>query len=208
MGCSVGSDYIDFSLLLSPPFWRESSCAEKAVASEVHCCPLMGTGASFYSISSQKSTQRILIFKYSLRLSGCICSRPRKPIPALTVPPLLGPGTAPLIRSLVRKGTRSGPTFALYLLSQQGLVSLPSSSHVTQAQPTFLALCPGLADGPEMKFDVSDRAMLSLQVATASVSGLGVGGGFASRCTFKCQHTMIQALSGGLRALSGPWTCL
>ena len=136
VGCSVGSDYIDSSLLLSPPFWHESLCTEKAVGSEVQCCPPMGTGASFYSFSSQKSTQRILIFKYSLCLSGCICSRPHKHIPALTVPPLLGPGTAPLPRGLVRKEARSGPTFALYPLSPQSLVSLPSSSHVTQPQTT------------------------------------------------------------------------
>lgn len=34
------------SHLLSPPLWRESSCAIMAGASEVQCCPLVGAGAS------------------------------------------------------------------------------------------------------------------------------------------------------------------
>ena len=58
-----------------------------------------------YSFLGQKSLQRILIFKYSLCLSGCVRSRPHKHIPALTVPPLLRTGAAALPRGSVRKGT-------------------------------------------------------------------------------------------------------
>lgn len=139
VGCSLGSDCVDSSLLLSPPFLPHVMKRQWPLRfSAVHQWKLEHLVPS-YSFSNQKSMQRILIFRYSLCLSGCVCSKPHKHIPALTVPPLLGPGTAPLPRGFVRKGTRSGPTFALYRFS-------PESGFTTQFFPCYSA--PDHLPGP------------------------------------------------------------
>lgn len=136
VGCSVGR-IVSILPPLVPPFWRNPYVLKRLWVLCSMLTKSMGTGASFYSFPARNPCRESSSSSTHCAFSGFICSRPHKHIPALTVPPLLGTWDSPSAQGLGQGVAGSRPHFcSVPALSPQSLVSLPSSSHVTQPQTT------------------------------------------------------------------------
>lgn len=126
-----------------------------------------------YSLTSQKSRQRSPILG-DPRLGGRHLLQAAWNLlepQALMAPPCSVQGQLAVPRSSCREGNPP----LLHTRSHQSLVSLLSPPHhsAPSCPATFMAPCPGRADGPQMEGDVADGAVRSPKVATTSTSGLG-----------------------------------